>query len=199
MTDEKAKRRGGCLRIVAVGVGAIFVMLLTLYLGGYLIDGEVEVSTEARVDAPRQAVYRYLATQPGVIAWWTDVARHHEGAAPGMDVVAGDGPEEGPGTTVRFEAGGTVAEEWEILTAEPPSRVVWNVDFQVMEVERTFALHPDDGGTRVVWSETGHIDNPAARYMTLFMDDEETIGNFDAALEGLARVAEGPADGGAGQ
>lgn len=190
MTEERAEKKpGGCLRIVAIGVAAVMTMLLLLYLGGYLIDGAVDLSTEIHVDAPPETVYRYLATQEGVLAWWADVDEHYDGDAPGMEVVAADGPATGPGATVRFEAGGAVAEEWEILEAEPPRRVVWNVDFQVMEVERSFTLSPRDGGTRVVWSERGQVDNPVARYMTLFMSDEEVVGNFDTALEGLARVA----------
>lgn len=184
---EKAKG-GGCLRLVLIGAGLAVLLAIGAVLGGYLIDGDVEVGTEARLDAPPERVFPHLATRDGVVTWW-----EHFGAtmpeAEGMRVIAVDGPNDAPGARVRFEMDGTVTEEWTLLEREPPGRAVWKIDFQIMEVERTFTLVAEGSqATRVAWRETGHIDNPLARYLKLAMGTEEVEANFDLALEGLDAI-----------
>ncbi|MEC7523593.1 MAG: SRPBCC family protein [Myxococcota bacterium] len=186
--SKSSKKGGGCLRLVLIGAGLALLVAVGLYAGGYLIDGDVAVGTEARLDAPPETVFPYLATRDGVVAWWE---RFGETApeAQGMRVVAVDGPNDAPGAQVRFEMDGTVTEEWTLLEVEPPGRAVWRVDFQIMEVERTFTLVAEGAqATRVSWRETGHIDNPLARYMKLAMGTDEVEANFDLALEGLDRL-----------
>jgi len=174
----KHRRTKGCLVIVAV----LAASLAALYFAGHLIDPRVALETERHIDASPSAVFRYVGTPEGVVEWWSSMSGPHR---EGMEVVAnGDG--------VDFLMDGSVAEEWRLRDASEPRLAVWTVDFQIFEVTRRLAIEPEGEGSRVVWSEQGWIHNPAARYMTIVMSDEDTTRNFDMALEALAEVARAP-------
>ena len=171
------RRKKGCLALVA----ALGLTAVVVYFAGHLIDPHVALRTERRIDAPPEEVFRYVGTPEGVVEWWEHVGGPD---MEGMAVVA-------DGDTVEFRVGGSVAESWRLEAAHPPRVARWTIDFQVFEVTRRLRVEPDGTGSLVTWSEEGWIHNPAARYMTIVMSEEDTTSNFDMALDALAELVEG--------
>lgn len=123
--------------------------------------------------------------------WMTGGARGLPTAVPSVGMVlisVAVARSTGPGLEIGFAANGHVFETWKVKSVGSQSKVVYDVDFKIFAVERTLTIEPADGGTRVVWRETGEINNPLFRYMTL-AGSEDPVHNFDEALAALGRVA----------
>ena len=125
----------------ALGVVAI-ALLLVLFGGGMMLDGNVHLQTEATLDAPPEMVFALVADPAGVIEWWTGADKE-----PGSEAMAGMTIEQGPadptapGATVFFKMGDTLSEEWTLVSVNSPTEVVWDVDFQMFLVLQTIVSH----------------------------------------------------------
>jgi len=180
-------------KVGAACFGALLLFVVGIYVGGTMIDGRIDMGTEASIEAPQTQVYEYVATGEGVVQWWTAAgAEFADSGYPPLDIsVIEPGGADGVGLHVRFSSDGTVMEDWTVISASPPESVVWRVDFAgMMEVERTLSVRTDGDGCIVGWHEVGTIDNPMFRYMTLMMPPEDIVKNFDGALTALKKEAE---------
>lgn len=175
--------------LVALGAGA--VLIVSFVLCGYLLPADYAYATSREIDAPQPILHGYFASQRGLRAWWGPViAEGVEKGYPAMDLADLPGPAEGKDMRFQFGAGGTVMEVWTVLEDQPPERVVYDIDFQILHVTRTITLEPVDADTtKVGWSEMLHTDNPLVRWMAWLQGDGITE-NFDLALAGLEKVAE---------
>jgi hypothetical protein len=176
---------------VAIVTGAIG---LVMFGGGALMDGNIALQVEKRLSSPPVVLFTFLDNAPGLDAWWSVGQEGQPDGVARMQVKRKSGPEQGAGLEVTFvvagEGEGTVMETWRIKSVNPPSTIVYDVDFAgAMTVERTLTLTPDGDGARVTWSEKGHIDRPAMRWMKVFMPPEQIQDNFDRALAALDRAA----------
>lgn len=175
-----------------IAAGVIAGLFVALVLGGFLISPEVELETHARLDAPPEAIYPHLDELEGLRAWWARAGE--ETAAQGMPAMTIEhrgGPTQGEGMQLAFVADGQTFETWVVVEREPPSKIVYDVDFQAFVVRRTLTLTPEaEGTTLVTWAETGTIDRPLMRYMTL-LPQQVVLANFNAALRALGAVSTG--------
>jgi uncharacterized protein YndB with AHSA1/START domain len=160
--------------------GLVFLgLIVALVLGGFAIDSEVKIETEATLGATPETVFEVLSSYEGQRKWWDEAMKEHlDESMPEMEVRHAGGPAAGKGLEVSFVAGDQVM----------PSKLVVEVDFQIFVVERTLLLEPAGSGTKVTWSDTAEITNPLMRYMTVLMPPEEVVKNFDGALAALDRV-----------
>ncbi len=158
--------------------------------GGSLLDAELTLQTEGRLEASAADVYALIADPAGVIKWWHGAHSEagHESMA-NMTIKRGPGPAEGPGATVLFEVDGNTAEKWTLVSAEPGTLVTWDVDFQMFVTRRTLRLRPYSGGTKLLWHEVGTFDSPLMRWFTL-MPKDSVIENFQAAIRLLEKKAQ---------
>lgn len=165
------------LIVASIVVGALS---LVLFGGGALLDGNIELAVEKRLSSPPATLFRFLDNQPGLDAWWGD-----------MTVRKKLGPQQGQGLAVELvDDNGKVTETWLVKSSQPPSSIVYQVDFAgAMTVTRTLTLVPDGDGARVKWAEQGNIERPAMRWLKVLMPPETIIDNFDRALGALDRVA----------
>lgn len=184
-------------RWVWAGLGLLVGLPVVLCAGlgafGATRPQQVELEVVETLAAPPNAVRGLLDDVDGLQRWWgTAMAAYAEtqGGGPTMTVVHVEGtPRAGPGTRVRFEAGGMTAEAWEILRVTDDT-VVYDVDFQMFRVERTLTLEPDGGSTRVTWHEVGFLGNPWLRGLAaLSGGDEGAKANFRMALDALEEAA----------
>ena len=172
-----------------IAAGVLVGLFVALILGGYLISPAIELETHARLDAPPEAIHPHLDELEGLRAWWGRAAEEFPEGMPAMTIEHRGGPTQGEGMQIAFVADGKTAETWVVVESDPPSKVVYDVDFQAFVVRRTLTLTPEaDGATLVTWSETGTIDRPLMRYMTL-MPQQVILDNFNAALRALGAVS----------
>jgi uncharacterized protein YndB with AHSA1/START domain len=168
--------------LIALGVVAI-ALLSVLFGGGMMLDGNVHLQTEATLDAPPEMVFALVADPAGVIEWWTGADKE-----PGSEAMAGMTIEQGPadptvpGATVFFKMGDTLSEEWTLVSANSPTEVVWDVDFQMFLVRRTLTFEAQpEGKTKMTWSDVGNFESPLARWFTL-MPTDSVLENFQGAM-----------------
>ena len=175
--------------LTALGIAAM-ALLLVVVGGGMLLEPNVELETESTLDASPEVLHALIADPAGVIRWWQDAGEEMGiEAMNDMVVSQGAGPASGPRPTVRFEIGGKLAEQWTLISVEPPTETIWDVDFQVFVTRRTLQLQAmPDGKTKVRWHEIATFENPIARWFTL-MPSEAVIENFQGALQLLEKRA----------
>lgn len=173
------------LIVAAIVTGALFV---GLFGGGALMDPNIALEVEKRLSSPPAVLFGFLDNQPGLQSWWSEGQTEATGR---MSVKKKSGPEQGQGLAVQFvDEKGNVLETWVVVSSQPPTKIVYSVDFAgAMTVERTLTLTPEGDGTRVKWQEQGRIDRPAMRWMKVVMPPQTIIDNFDRALAALDRVA----------
>jgi hypothetical protein len=171
-------------------VGLFVAFVAVLFFGGMMMDGTVALETEATLDAPPEVVHRLMADPTGVIKWWTGAAEElGSEAMSGMTIEQGEGPAAGPGATVLFKLGDTLAEEWTLVSVDAPNEVVWDVDFQMFVVRRTLQLKADGGDkTSMRWADIGTFENPFMRWFTL-MPAEGVLQNFQNAMKLMNKKA----------
>ena len=178
---------------VAVGaiVGAPAILFGSIGAVGLAIDDGLSVAVDERIDAPVGAVYAHLDSAQGIARWWDRAmnAPADPTQPKAVAVVARPGPTAGPGTVIDFVAGGKATETWTVLEVEPDARVVYEVDFKVMRLQRTLTLSADGEGTRVQWSEEGTVDNPWWRAVTAAWGTDWAESNFRAAIAILDAAA----------
>ena len=174
------------LKIAAIALVSTVALFI---LGGYALDGHVELKTDAELKAPPATIFETLNTFDGQVTWWTAAVDPHvkKGEMPPMEVLHHSGPAQGEGMMIHFKTQDTLMEEWTVLKSEPPNKIVFKVDFQMFIVERTLLIEPDGEGSKVTWSETADFENPVLRYMTM-MEPGDIIANFDDALVALDKV-----------
>lgn len=179
------------LRWGGIGCGGALAAVAALILAGFLLPGEIALSTEREIDAPAEVLFELFDTQDGLRRWWGSFADETEAMGyPPMELSGLEGPDRGEGMRFQFAMGDTVTEVWTVLESTPGERVVYDVDFQVMRVERTITLEPVDADTtRVRWSETGTIGNPVMRWFA-WLEGDGIVDNFEKALDGAEEVAE---------
>ena len=166
-------------------------MFLLLFGGGALMDPKVALQLDRRLSSPPDALFRFLDTTAGLEQWWSAGQADVPAGAARMRVKKKSGPEQGQGLAVVFvDHEDAVFETWLVVSSQPPSKIVYDVDFAgAMTVRRTLTFTPDSGGTRVTWQEQGRIDRPALRWMKVLMSQEDLAANFDHALAALDRIA----------
>ena len=184
------------LKIGGMGCASVVLLVVLFYFSGYLIPAEMELKTDLEISASQETVFGYFDTQDGLTAWWTHIDETFaaEGTAMDMEVLPQPGPASGVGTRMDFGSNGEVTEHWVILKSTPPESVVYEIDFLVFKTERSITLVPVDANTtRVEWREIGAVANPGMRWMFFMMGTDAIIENFDHALAGVKRLAEGSA------
>lgn len=185
----------GWKRWAAIGAGLV-VGVPALLCGasgaaGMLLPSQIALETQAHLDAEPEPLFDHLDDASGIIAWWSVAMAELGGTEepPPMQIRHVEGtPARGEGCQVVFEASGMTMETWKILEVVPNEKVVYDIDFGIMRVERTLTLSSaKDGGTVVVWAETGEMSNPWMRTMGKLMGDPTD--NFQGALEALDKAA----------
>ena len=183
----------GWKKKIAVGSGATVLAAVVFVVGGgLLIEPNFDISTETELKASPEAAFRLVSSPAGVQAWWKDFHEElPEGqSSPPMEMPILEGPTEGPGSRIAFEADGHRWEEWKLLELSPPGKVVWEVDFQIMVTNRTLELVDNgQGGTKMSWSDRGKIQNPIFRWMTVLMPPDDVVANFQHAMKLLDKRA----------
>lgn len=172
-------------KVVLGFVGTILAAAAFLVGGGLLIEPDFNLSTEAELEANPETVFLLISSPAGVQNWWKDFHKElPEGhSSPPMDTPILDGPREGPGSRLAFEANGKRWEEWKLTEVTPPGRVVWEVDFQFMVTNRTLEVSDNgQGGTQMRWTDTGSIRNPLSRWITVLMPPTDVLANFQHAM-----------------
>lgn len=177
--------------LIGLAIAAVALVVI-LFGGGMLIDGHVDLETEATITAPPHVTHALVADPAGVIKWWQGAAKHEGSEAMAdMTVRQGEGPATGPGATVMFEMNGKVAEKWTLLsvtdaahaTDDQPLEAVWEVDFQMFVVKRTLQMKPaPDGKTNMRWQDTGDFQSPLMRWFSL-MPPDSILQNFQNAMK----------------
>jgi len=176
-------------KLLIVLLALLCVFALVVVGGGALIDPGIDLSVQKRLPHSAAQLYSHLDSVDGVAKWWSGPPP--EGSPP-MQVKHKSGPTQGAGTVLTFEADGQTMETWTIKATEPPSKIVYAVDFAgAFVVERTLTLAPDGDGsaTNVTWRETGSIESPMMRWFNVLMPAESVTKNFENALDLLARAA----------
>lgn len=179
---------------LAIGLGVTLGVPALLCAGtglaGLAVDGDVNLEAEEHLDVPPERLYDLLDDADGIARWWGRMMEKSapEGA-PAMTIAAQPGaPAAGVGAKVDFVAAGMTAETWTILALEAPGKVVYDIDFKIMRVERTITLMPETGGTRVRWTEKGTIGNPWIRLMSMG-GHEDVVANFHLAIQAMGEAA----------
>ena len=150
------------------------------------LDPHAELDAESAMEAKVADLQPQLDTFDGLVDWWTTAAADFPGGDD-WQIIHSDGPTEGVGLEVQFQVAGMTTETWTLLSTEP-GKVVWNVDFGVFQVERTFGLVAEGEGTHMTWHEEAEFGHPLARWFTL-MDNQPQLDNFAIAMKGLDRSA----------
>ncbi|MFT5686819.1 MAG: hypothetical protein ACI8RZ_007776 [Myxococcota bacterium] len=141
---------------------AAALMLGLLAVGGLALDDEIDTHVESNLSATPQALYPLLTTQAGLVQWW--------GEAADREAVALAGPAEGVGMQVEIRFDGMVFEHWTLTEAEP-GQVRYTIDLQGFILQRTITLTEHNGGTWAIWEDSGVIESPFMRYLTLLPED----------------------------
>jgi hypothetical protein len=158
------------LLIVAGGLLAVVVLV---FLVGALLPREHVAGSAVMIRQPRDTVWRTVRDLAAVPAWWREVASSQRSAdSAGREVWE---QKLKNGFTMRL-----------IVTAEtPPGRLLTTIDAPAdapFGGTWTYELTDVDGGTRVVVTERGYINNPLFRFMSRFLF------GYHATQEGYLRA-----------
>ena len=180
-----------------------FVVLLTLI--GYFLPSQVHlVNTSLTLEASSAELFPFFNSRAGQQRMWTHAWRRNlrgQGFPP-MEIVDLGGPEAGAGTRLGFypdgkrlgSIGGAIASiargKGVIVESEPARKVVYEIDFGVVDVRRPIDLEAlDENTTKVSWLETLQISNPLMRYLPMLVNSSINE-NFNDVLAALEEVAE---------
>jgi uncharacterized protein YndB with AHSA1/START domain len=179
------------LKWIGIVLAVLLGLAALLFAAGFLLPGDFAYETAAEINAPPEKIFSYLDSQEGLKAWWGSTAEEAKAAGyPPMELVAPAGPASGKGMRFEFRVEGVTAETWEVLESEPPRRIVYEIDFQILKVRRTLTLEPVDADTtRVRWAESGTSQNPLLRWGAL-IEGDSIVSNFDRALGAVKKLAE---------
>jgi len=151
------------LKWLAIGIAGVIAAVILFVLAGYLLPAEAVLDLEENLAAPPEALFSLFTTIDGVDRWWSEATSVMGGD---FAVTHVDGPDHGVGMEVGFGApGGPVLERWIYTSAESPTRVEIDVDFQIFVSHRVLELTPEGTGTRVHWRETARVDSPIWRWL----------------------------------
>lgn len=155
----------------------LFVILLVAILGFIgliaLQPSTIEVSRSGNVPAPPPDVFAMVNDLHRWEAWspWIQLDPNAR--------MTYEGPQEGPGATVRWAGNKEVGEgNLTIVENRPDERVRLRLEFIkpfAGKSEFEFDFEPAAEGTQVTWSMTGH-NNLTGKVMCLFMDMDKRIG-----------------------
>jgi len=143
------------------GAGAL---LLILFLGiGFLLPGRWAIEREHTIAATPAEIVPYLDSPTGWEAWvpWPEAG------------AALSGPERGEGATRSWDDAEWGDGVFTIVRVEGDRRVEYEVTVEegTMRTRGSLTLTPVQGGTRVVWEETGDFGrNPLMGWMARLMD-----------------------------
>ena len=180
-----------------------FVVLLTLI--GYFLPSQVElVNTSLTLEASSAELFPFFNSRAGQQRMWTQAWKRGGGSMrgmPPMEIADLGGPDAGAGTRLGFfpdgkrlgSIGGALSSiargKGVIVESEPASKVVYEIDFGMVEARRTIDLEAlGENTTRVSWSETLRVANPLMRYLPLLVDSSINE-NFNGVLAALEEVA----------
>ena len=202
---KRNKRRGRGVKIAGSVVGTLvgFVVLLTLI--GYFLPSQVElVNTSLTLEASSAELFPFFNSRAGQQRMWTQAWKRGGGSMrgmPPMEIADLGGPDAGAGTRLGFfpdgkrlgSIGGALSSiargKGVIVESEPASKVVYEIDFGMVEARRTIDLEAlGENTTRVSWSEKLQIANPLMRYLPLLVDSSINE-NFNGVLAALEEVA----------
>lgn len=143
---------------VVAGLALLGALVL---VGGLLLPGTWEATRTIHIDAPPEDVRPWIETLERWDAWtfWGEVEAEASGPPSGAGATRSwDEPFHGQGTFT--------------LTEATPRRIAYRVEVEggAMVTRGTLTLDPEDGGTRVTWTELGDFGwNPLMGYAALTM------------------------------
>ncbi len=171
------------VRIAGVVLGTIALLLFAVLAVGFLLPGGWEVERSARIDAPPEVVFPFVARAAAWEAWTPSPESGSENF----------GPEEGPGSGRRWDDEGYGQGEFVITATTRPHEVRYAVSVEdgAIRIEGILTLAANDGGTRIVWEERGDFGwNPLLGYLAGRMESLQGA-QLEASLASLARLVEG--------
>lgn len=171
-------------------IGILLLVAIAVILGMALTQPPTfQVVRQVTIEAPPEKIYPFLDDFHQWAVWspW-------EKLDPAMKRTFG-GPESGVGATYAWEGNSDVgAGRMEVKEAVEPSKVGIQLDFlKPFEAHNTadFALTPQESGTEVVWTMTGH-HNFMSKVMCVFVSMDKMVGkDFEQGLANLKAAAEG--------
>lgn len=179
----------GFLRGVVVVVVGATGLGLGMAGAGLFLPSQIELTTKAMVDASPEELFGMLNSADGLQRWWLEVAETE--GYPGFAVDHTDGPTQGAGCEVTFAvtASSLEIETWTLLSQRPPTRVEYDIDFRVFEVNRTITLSGQPQGTQITWVEKAELSNPLLRWMPVIMGKDPVEQRIQEAIAGLDRAS----------
>jgi uncharacterized protein YndB with AHSA1/START domain len=169
-------------RIVIV----VGVLIIVLFVVALCLPSTFSVQRSAVIGGDPNAVYTRFET-PRTWAEWSEWTTRKD---PTLHYVY-EGPESGPGATMRWTSKQMGDGHLTIVEAVPVDHVRYELRMvgSDMEVHGHVQFAPTPGGTRVTWHDTGSLgSNPLYRLMTPMMD-RMLGGAFEESLNNLKRIA----------
>jgi uncharacterized protein YndB with AHSA1/START domain len=172
------------------GLAGLLVLFLVV---GFLLPGTWSTERSTEIDAPPQAVFRWLDSPRAWTRWtpdWPDSGL----------VVAG--PAHGVGATMSWDDPNVGDGRFQVVEADAPRMVRYRVEVQkgTMRTDGTLLLHERDGRTLLTWREQGNFGrNPLMGYWARAMNRvqgaqlQKDLATLKALVEGGA-VADTTAD-----
>ncbi|CEJ11995.1 Polyketide cyclase / dehydrase and lipid transport [bacterium YEK0313] len=169
------------LLILALLVAAVLAYAATR-------PADFRIARSTTIAAPPETIYRLIEDFSRWVAW-----SPYEGRDPDMKRSRSGAPT-GVGAVYAWQGDRRVGQgRMEIVEAEPPTRLVIQLDFiKPFEARNTaeFTLEPAGNGTKVTWAMTGKSPF-MMRLMGLFMNMDRMIGkDFEAGLASMKSAAE---------
>ncbi len=168
-----------------LGGGAALLVLFLLV--GYLMPGTWAAERSIEIAAPPERVFPLLDT-PDAWRQWTQW--------PDSGIVA-EGPDRGPGARLAWNDRELGEGSFEIIAAESPTRVTYEVAVQggSMRTTGTMRLELIAGGVRLHWLEEGDFGwNPLMGYWARAMERAQGT-ELEKSLSRLKELAEAESEG----
>ena len=175
-------------------IASVVGLLVVLWFGyAWLQPDEFQVERSIQIAAPPEAVFALVDD----LEAWSDWSPW-EKLDPDMEKEYGR-VTRGPGAQYSWRGNDQVGEgSMEIVESLPTRHIVIALDFVTpFEAHNTaeFLFEAEGDGTRVTWLTSGENTIPLKLMSPVFDMDDMLGGQFEAGLEDLKRLAEGPGDG----
>jgi len=164
---------------IVLGGGA--VLMIVFLAIGFFLPGSWAATAETTIAATPEALLEYLDSPEGWRTW-----------TPWPDSIARTGPERGAGAIISWESREFGTGSFQIaesaLTGVAYAVSVVGAGETPMRTVGTVTLTPANGGTRVVWEESGDLGrNPLMGYWAMSMDRAQST-ELGKSLDRLAEV-----------
>ena len=167
-------------------LGALLIVVIVLVGVAYMLPREAHVERSIVIDRPAAAVFPLLNSLKRFNEWspWAQYDPNLR--------LSFTGPETGPGAAMHWVGNSKVGTGDQIITESiPDKRVSTDLTFGDMATSKASWLLTSEGSsTTVVWTLDSNLgNNPAFRYMGLFMD--KMVGpDYERGLAQLKTLAE---------